>query len=139
MLKENANSNLISDHKGITLISLIITIIVMLILVRATINIALNGELFKKAKLAVTLTQKEIEREELMGIALGVYDENTLLVNQGKLKEKLEEQNNDFTIPVEQPEDNKLAVKGNKSETLWYIDLNTAEINDFEIENWYVH
>ena len=37
-------------QKGITLIALIITIIVMLILVGVTVTTAINGGLFKKAK-----------------------------------------------------------------------------------------
>ena len=40
------------DQKGITLVALIITIIVMLILVAVTISIALNGGLFDKARTA---------------------------------------------------------------------------------------
>ena len=43
--KTNLTSNiqhLTSDHKGITLIALVITIIIMLILVGVTINIAVN-------------------------------------------------------------------------------------------------
>lgn len=40
------------EQKGITLVALIITIIVMLILVAVTISIALNGGLFDKARTA---------------------------------------------------------------------------------------
>ena len=39
----------LKNKKGITLIALIITIIVMLILVGVTINVALNGGLFETA------------------------------------------------------------------------------------------
>ena len=41
-----------NDQRGITLVALIITIIVMLILVAVTISIALNGGLFDKARTA---------------------------------------------------------------------------------------
>ena len=41
-----------NDQKGITLVALIITIIVMLILVAVTISIALQGGLFDKARTA---------------------------------------------------------------------------------------
>ena len=53
-------------EKGITLIALIITIIVMLILVGVTINVALNGGVFEKAETATKQTQIEAEKEELL-------------------------------------------------------------------------
>ena len=62
------------EQKGITLIALIITIIVMLILVGVTINVALNGGLFQKAKSAADGTQKQAEKEELMAAAFGTID-----------------------------------------------------------------
>ena len=51
--------------KGITLIALVITIIVMLILVGVTISMALNGGLFGYAKKAArdTESQKQLEQE----------------------------------------------------------------------------
>ena len=54
------------NQKGITLVALIITIIVMLILVGVTINVALNGGLFKKAKEAVIKTEVQQIEEQLM-------------------------------------------------------------------------
>ena len=53
-------------QNGITLIALIITIIVMLILVGVTINVALNGGLFKTTQLAADGTKKEAEKEQLL-------------------------------------------------------------------------
>ncbi len=70
---------LTSDPKGITLIALIITIIVMLILVGVTVNIALNGGLFNKAKQATTQTQYEIDKEQLQIAVWNSYD------NEGNL------------------------------------------------------
>ncbi len=65
------NSNLISnfqpltsDHRGITLIALVITIIIMLILVTVTITVALKGELFNTAKQAKTETENKINEEQ---------------------------------------------------------------------------
>ena len=55
---------LTSDHKGITLIALVITIIVMLILVAVTVTIALNGGLFSTAKQAKADTQANIDAEQ---------------------------------------------------------------------------
>ena len=57
-------------HNGITLIALIITIIVMLILVGVSVTVALNGELFIKAKEAGNRTEDEMERE--LGLLDGV-------------------------------------------------------------------
>ena len=53
-------------HKGITLIALIITIIVMLILVAITINVALDSGLFTKTKQASTETSHQIVYENLL-------------------------------------------------------------------------
>ena len=64
------------NQKGITLVALIITIIVMLILVAVTINVALNGGLFTRAKNASTQTQKEAEKEELISSVFDGYDDN---------------------------------------------------------------
>ena len=57
---------MLKKQKGITLIALIITIIVMLILVGVTINVALDGGLFSKAEEATELTTKAAEKEELL-------------------------------------------------------------------------
>jgi len=45
----------------------------MLILVGVTINVALNGGLFEKAKEATTKTQREVEREQLIAVMLRGY------------------------------------------------------------------
>jgi len=66
-------------EKGITLIALIITIIVMLILVAVTINVALNGGLFEKARNASEQTQIEVDREILISAVVGTLD------NSGKV------------------------------------------------------
>jgi len=52
-------------YKGITLIALIITIIVMLILAAVTINIVVNGGLFNQASKASDLTQEASYKEAL--------------------------------------------------------------------------
>ncbi len=62
---------LISDHKGITLIALVITIIVMLILVGVTITLTFNNGLFSQAKEATKKTQLEVDRESLLSVVLG--------------------------------------------------------------------
>ncbi len=60
----------VQDYSGITLIALIITIIVMLILVGVTVNVALDGGLFGKAREGVRKTQiaevAELAQEEIV-------------------------------------------------------------------------
>lgn len=50
-------------QKGITLVALVITIIVMLILVGVSVTVAINGGLFDKAKSGAENTQKEANAE----------------------------------------------------------------------------
>ena len=57
----------IKNNKGITLISLVITIIVMLILVGVSISMAVNGGLFNYAGKAVGETNKAITDENKIG------------------------------------------------------------------------
>ena len=54
----------VSAQRGITLIALVITIIVMLILVGVTITVAVNGGLFNYAGRAGRKTNEEIEKEQ---------------------------------------------------------------------------
>ena len=73
------------NQKGITLIALVITIIVMLILVGVSVTVALNGGLFSTANQAVSKTQLELDKEQLLMAAIGAIG------NDGKVKtEKLE-------------------------------------------------
>ena len=57
---------MMKNQKGITLVALIITIIVMLILVAVTISIALNGGIFEKARDASEKTLKAQLEEAVM-------------------------------------------------------------------------
>lgn len=61
-----------NSHKGITLIALIITIIIMLLLVGVTISISLNGGLFRTAKDAVDKT--ELSKNTEMTYLLDEYN-----------------------------------------------------------------
>ena len=58
-------------EKGITLIALVITIIVMLILVGVSVTLALNGGLFEKAAEAARETNSAIQSE--LGLSDGTY------------------------------------------------------------------
>lgn len=51
------------EQKGITLVALVITIIVMLILVGVSVTVAINGGLFTKAREGATNTQKAANAE----------------------------------------------------------------------------
>ena len=75
-------------QNGITLIALIITIIVMLILVGVTINVALNGGLIEKARTAGEQTQKQADIETLQTLAIGAYSTLTNEVDFTKLTEE---------------------------------------------------
>ena len=77
-------------QKGITLIALVITIIVMLILVGITISVSLNGGLFTTAKEATDETQIAQEKEQLLMAALSTLNENGK-VDIGKLDSSLPE------------------------------------------------
>ena len=54
-------------QRGITLIALVITIIVMMILVGVTVAVVLNGGLFKTADEATTKTEKEVIYDQIIG------------------------------------------------------------------------
>jgi len=75
-------------ERGITLIALIITIIVMLILVGVTVTVSLNGGLFATAKQAATKTQIEGDREQLFTAAIGAIGTDGK-VNYEKLNNNL--------------------------------------------------
>ena len=81
-------------NKGITLIALIITVIVMLILVGVTINVALNGGLFEKAETAKVQTEKAVEEEQLMTAIVTAYDAKTGVVDKSTLQTELTKQGN---------------------------------------------
>ena len=59
------------NHKGITLIALIITIIVMMILVAVSVTVALDGGLFSTAKKAASETELKAEEEMLLSAVVG--------------------------------------------------------------------
>lgn len=54
----------IKNQKGITIVSLLITVILMLILLTVSINVALNPELFKTTQENAKKTESELEKEK---------------------------------------------------------------------------
>lgn len=70
-------------NRGITLIALIITIIILLILVGVSINLAIKGDLFGSAEKAVSGTNDKVAQEqtrvdELMGELERVESQNAV-------------------------------------------------------------
>ncbi len=63
-----------SDSRGITLVALVITIIVMLILVGVTITVAINGGLIDKTKEAADKTKLETDRETLTAAVIAAMN-----------------------------------------------------------------
>ena len=85
MQKKELKSNLKSvgvaplgdpQSKGITLIALIITIIVMLILVGVSVTVALNGGLFNTAGDAKARTKRAIEEEQFFAAKMAAIGED---------------------------------------------------------------
>ncbi len=70
------------SEKGITLIALVITIIVMLILVGVTITMALNGNLFNYAKDAKTRTQNALVEENELSSGTVKIDGEPVDINE---------------------------------------------------------
>ena len=85
--------------RGITLIALVITIIILLILAGISISALTNQGLFKNAKIAQNATEKA---EAEQGQRLNEYEEelNKYLSNNDKKEEKLIDKVNDGTIKI---------------------------------------
>lgn len=75
----------LKNSKGITLIALIITIIIMLILVGVTVNEAIQGGLFESASDASKKTQKKAYEEKLTVAIAASYDVVTGEINGNDL------------------------------------------------------
>ena len=76
------------NNKGITLIALIITIIVMLILVGVTVTVAINGGLFQKTKEAAKGTTIEKTKEQIItDIVAKMADKSGTSITENELKE----------------------------------------------------
>ena len=125
--------NFVKEEKGITLIALIITIIVMLILVGVTINVALNGGLFDKAKKASGKTQRQVSKEELISTMVGAYDDNGNFVKANvelpegvKWCTETDESYTDVAQPQNTPTNWVITETGNK----FYIDASGTVLDE---------
>ena len=95
----------LKNHRGITLIALIITIIVMIILVAVTVNVALNGGLFNISKKAAFQTEvRQIEEQMMIKIAeLTSSDGNTdITISDLSISDELKEKYSDKLIIFDQ-------------------------------------
>ena len=88
-----------NKNKGITLIALVITIIILLILAGISISALTNQGLFRNAKAAQNATEKA---EAEQGQRLNEYEDeiNKYLSNNDKKEEKLIDKVNDGTIKI---------------------------------------
>ena len=87
------------ENRGITLIALVITIIILLILAGISISALTNQGLFRNAKAAQNATEKA---EAEQGQRLNEYEDeiNKYLSNNDKKEEKLVDKVNDGTIKI---------------------------------------
>ena len=111
------------------MIALIITVIVMLILVGVTVNVALNGNLFDITTKATTDTKKEVERERLMEFVVASYN-----ATEGKITDvdgltKKIENSLSFKKDEDKTTDTKLVIQGENA--LWQINLNSLEVKEY--------
>ena len=92
------NKKLIMNKKGITLIALVITIIVILILAGITISMITSQDgILKKAVEAKERTEKSTNEEKIKLAYIGALDENTLTVDKKKLAQNLGIEESDIT------------------------------------------
>ncbi len=101
------------QERGITLIALIITIIVMLILVAATIQVTISGGIFEKAGEAVGKTKNSMEQEN------SIIDEIVSKMNNIDSKPNKPEIMEGM-IPVEWNTEEKAWVKADVNTDNWY-------------------
>ena len=113
------------EEKGITLIALIITIIVMLILVGVTITVVLNGGLFTTAQDAATNTMAEAEKEQLLSAVVGAIG------TDGKVDSTKISLPEGFEKDETKSTETKLVVKGKKG-IYWEVNLDTVAIKEYE-------
>ena len=68
-------------QKGITLVALVITIIVMLILVGVSVTVAINGGLFTNARTGVTATNEAAKQERNLAEGIVNYEGSYKTIN----------------------------------------------------------
>ena len=130
---------MLKGNRGITLIALIITIIVMLILVAVTVNVALDGGLFNTTELAKEETKMQAEKEMLWAETIAAYDAETGMIDEGKLRTNLEaagwtvETENGQTVYIS-PSNKKYTV-GQNFEVAYIGDVVEESVKHLEDDN----
>ncbi len=121
------------ENKGITLIALVITIIILLIL--AGISIAmLTGEngILKKADNAKMTTTIEEEKEQIKvaynAVIMDTFDKEDGGTIVEKLQKEFNHQNTDAVAKSKVGEENKIEVTFNQSKNVYILDVVTKEI-----------
>ncbi len=122
------------QQKGITLIALVITIIVLLILATVAIS-TLTGEngILKKVDNAKTTTIVEEEKEQIKLaynaiLADKMENGNKEAIKAEELKTELKKQNPDVVVADKEGETNKIEVTFDKSKNKYIVDGKTGEI-----------
>ena len=117
------NKKRIATNKGITLIALVVTIVVLLILAGITISSVLSeGGIFSTAKRAQEIQNEAALREKVQIVLADAQLQN--LINKGTLKESLEE-TNEIEVVVENG-DGTITIVIDETEVT--IDEETLEI-----------
>ena len=96
-------------NKGITLIALIITIIILLILVGVSVNLLIKGDLFGSAQKAVSGTNAKVEEQQT------AVDE--LVGELDEVEKEIEEQEKQMNIPGTRVSENTKYIRDGK--TAW--------------------
>ena len=122
------------NEKGITLVALIITIIVMLILVGVTINLAVNSGLFELAREGTQKTKERIVHEEIIA-SLNIDDNGDINVyaTYNDVKELMANENK--SLELQTPAEETDVVEGIDSITIKVLDLYTYDITKEGIVN----
>lgn len=113
----------INNSKGITMVALVITIILMLILAGVSVTSALNGGLFSTAERAVDQTQKSEDKEMLFDSLIKAMTNSDTVDIQ-----VIEEDLPDWTIEEVNNEYKCTSPNGNKFLLTKYGDL--TDINE---------
>ena len=96
-------------NKGITLIALIITIIILLILVGVSVNLLIKGDLFGSAQKAVSGTNAKVEEQQT------AVDE--LVGELDEVEKEIEEQEKQMNLPGTRVSENTKYIRDGK--TAW--------------------
>ena len=121
------------NEKGITLIALIITIIVMLILVGVTINVALDGGIFDKAKDATQKTSREVSREQIVAAMVGAYDNNGNFVKaNAELPEEIKWCSKDENYSNASGEGNNIYLY---TDNIYYVEAGILKMFQIELDS----